>query len=382
MDFVRHDTAIKLFYSNLDSFLERGIFENRKIIMFGTSKIASMIIYYLKVRGIDTVAIVDNDVKRQGTIVFGINVYSPDKYLRKFDEQNLILIASSYQDSMIKQLEKMGYQYETHVIKVIDLPKVMNDYSFVDRTGLKKMTREDIRAHQMNVLKYYKKICDENNLRYFLCGGTLLGAVRYKGYIPWDDDIDVYMEMKDLKKLVKILKNDTNFGIASFVDEEADYYDECSLMYERNSIMDSNHFPMQISAGISIDIFPLVGLPDDEDELKEYISVIKELEADKWNKLYDKYLLRKASKKLVDYMSSFDFDDHKTCGFLLSRYFMREIMPSSYFKGHKEVEFEGEFFHAPLCTHEYLEHIHGVDYMTPPPKELQVAGHYYNAYYK
>ena len=60
---------------------------------------------------------------------------------------------------------------------------------------------------QLKLLCFFDKVCKENNLNYFLAGGTLLGAVRHKGFIPWDDDIDVAMPRKDYEKFIDISEN-------------------------------------------------------------------------------------------------------------------------------------------------------------------------------
>lgn len=380
MNFIRHTQAIESFYKRLDELIENNIFRDKNIIMFGTSKIAGMIIYYLKIHEIKINNIIDNDKKRQGEIIFGSLVIAPEQLDITYRKDTIILIASYYQNEMIQQLKDMGYEEEKNIIKVIDLPLLMNDYSFADRSGFRVMEMEQVKEKQVGILKHLKEVCGKNNLRYFLSSGTLLGAIRHKGYIPWDDDMDIFVEMKDLKKLINLLKEDKDYSIISFVDD-VDYYDEYSLMIDNNSIMDSNHFPMQITSGVSIDILPLCGLPDDEMELKEYSKTIKELEMNRWNKLYSKEKCKKATNELVDFMCSYDFDKCNHCGFLLSPYFMREVMEKRYFSSTVEVEFEGGKFAAPVGWHEYLTRLYG-DYMQLPPIEKRVAHHFFKAYYK
>lgn len=69
----------------------------------------------------------------------------------------------------------------------------------------------DLRKAQMRMLellRYIAQVCEKNSLRYWLCGGTMLGAVRHGGFIPWDDDLDIEMPKKDFKKLIKIFKKE------------------------------------------------------------------------------------------------------------------------------------------------------------------------------
>ena len=64
---------------------------------------------------------------------------------------------------------------------------------------------EELKKIELDILLYIDKVCSENDLRYMLCGGTLLGAVRHKGFIPWDDDIDIMMPRPDYNKFIEIL---------------------------------------------------------------------------------------------------------------------------------------------------------------------------------
>ena len=69
-----------------------------------------------------------------------------------------------------------------------------------------EMTTEESRRIQLDMLRALAAFCDENGLRYFLSGGTLLGAIRHQGFIPWDDDIDLMMPRKDFEKLKTVFE--------------------------------------------------------------------------------------------------------------------------------------------------------------------------------
>lgn len=71
----------------------------------------------------------------------------------------------------------------------------------------KEIDIEELKKIEIKILKFIKKICEENNLSYFLCNGTLLGAIRHKGFIPWDGDIDICMPRKDYQKFLNIMNN-------------------------------------------------------------------------------------------------------------------------------------------------------------------------------
>ena len=381
MEYAIHRQAVDRFYCALND-LETQMTDQDKILIFGTNKVSGMMAYYLKEKGRQICGFIDNDVTRQGKEVFGLPIYAPEQKLKPFDDTYRILIVSGHQDSMVKQLEQLGYTLERHIKIVIDLNKEMQDFSFADRRGYVELTEDEIRQGQLRVLKHLKEVCEKHQLRYYLAGGTLLGAVRHQGFIPWDDDIDVFVELEDLKKLNEIMKEDKDYSLLTFVDEESEYCDEYTLLVEHATIMDNNHFPIQLTTGISIDISYLSGIPDGEEELSAYAQKAKELEQIKWNKLYSREECKKATKDVVAYLSQYKFGATKRVGSVLSPHYLREVFQYESFAKPTQVLFEGEYYSAPSDYDAYLTQLYGKDYMTPPPEPARDGHHSFKVYHR
>ena len=121
-----------------------------------------------------------------------------------------------------------------------------------------------LRRHQMRMLEmlqYVDSVCTKHNIRYWLCSGTLLGAVRHGGFIPWDDDLDIEMLKEDYKKFVKIVEKEKNDDyVLQTHKTDPNYYAPYAKLRDIHSYLKENH-PLDAHYkyhGIFIDIFVLV----------------------------------------------------------------------------------------------------------------------------
>lgn len=117
-----------------------------------------------------------------------------------------------------------------------------------------------VKKNELIILKEIKRICEKYNLTYFLCGGTCLGAVRHKGFIPWNDDIDIAMPIEDLKKFKIICDKEFN-GKFFYQDFETDinyYYPFTKIRMNNTTFITYNSQNHHIHQGFWVDIFPIV----------------------------------------------------------------------------------------------------------------------------
>lgn len=347
--------------------------------MFGTSIIAELIVNKLESSTIPVAFIVDNAKERQKMKVYGKNVYAPEKLKTDFDKSYLILIASSWQDEMIEQLESYGYKLNENIIKIIDLPQLMQDYSYVNRNGLRKLSRDEVKKVQLGILAKINECSNKYGIRYYLQSGTALGAVRHKGYIPWDDDVDVFLPVDDYIKLINILESDEQYKIVSQFNTDYYFGFGVGYMVDTHTVCDLNKFPIQLTTGQSIDLFPLYGIPDGKKEKEIYINKVKELEhrcliaIDEGDRI-------KAIKKMNEFLLSFKYAESKLVGNVLMPFFVKDIFDKDIFGDGTEMQFENLSLKIPLNYDAYLKQMYG-DYMKLPPKNKQVGEHFYNTYY-
>ncbi len=258
----------------------------------------------------------------------------------------------------------------------------------------KQIDLKEMQQVELSILKYVHDICEENQLNYYLCGGTLLGAIRHKGFIPWDDDIDIFMFREDYVKLLEILRINEHdlFEAISFYDNDDYYFSFAKVIHKRTTLIEVDH-PKIDRLGVYIDIFPIDGLPKQENKSKrhfkkilflrwlQYLSISKKPSLDlKGTIKYPIWLLVKAigtSKilKLIDKVAiKYSAIDSNSVACSVAGYGIKEIMPKDVFDEKIKVKFEDYEFYAPAGYDVYLSNLYG-DYMKLPPKEKRVTHH-------
>ena len=125
---------------------------------------------------------------------------------------------------------------------------------------------DQLHTKMLELLHEFDRICDKLSIEYIAIGGTLLGAIRHDGFIPWDDDIDVALKRNDYEKLLKFAPNELgkNFFLQTIYSDPGTTTQQAKLRLNNTLFVESYAKKAKMHQGIFLDIFPLDALPDDE----------------------------------------------------------------------------------------------------------------------
>lgn len=245
-------------------------------------------------------------------------------------------------------------------------------------------TRE-MQKYLLGILLAIDKVCREHNLRYYLVAGTMLGAVRHKGFIPWDDDADIALPRKDYDVLVEHAHEwlPGRYELVSYKQNPMYPYAFARIQDADTTYILRRHF--DFVGGLPIDVFPLDGMTPNR--LKQHWHFFRNSMAKKM--LYfatvDPYkhghgiksllplLMHRivsqswAHRKIVQIQSEYDYDKYPL---VVDHDFKpdRGIHPKETYGTPSPIEFEGHQLLTAQNTDDYLTRCYG-DYMTPPAKE-------------
>ena len=276
---------------------------------------------------------------------------------------------------------------------------------------------EELKSLQLDMLREIKHICEKNSLRYYLCGGTLLGAIRHKGYIPWDDDIDIIMPRSDYMKFHKLFNTEAKpYYRFRSVFNERDWDSTFAKVEDTRTVKKYNSFNEKVLVGVCIDVFPTDGAPSSilarrlfwfvQNLLARiaYLSTQKFTISQHYVDLEEKHTgLKTVLRTFIKFMMiplakltrpfqlfkfvnllamRYDVDKTKYIGVsTFPHYGYRECIKGRPFLKMRNRSFEGELFGTPDNYEEYLSNLYG-DYMKIPPIEKQVSHHDFIAYWK
>ena len=119
----------------------------------------------------------------------------------------------------------------------------------------------DLQKALLEIFKAFVAVCEKHHLRYYLIGGTCLGAVRHKGFIPWDDDIDVGLPREDYEKFIQLQDEfkDTPYFIQTWKSDPKYIYGYAKLRNSNTTYIENFYKHFQFNQGLWIDIFPIDG---------------------------------------------------------------------------------------------------------------------------
>lgn len=371
---------------------------NKEIAWFGNAREVPLINALLAEHNLKISYVIDNDSKKWNQAISevypidyynsvcpvsntNLTIHSP-KLIDSIKEHSIFMLSSRYNKQITEQLISLGvapediYAFSTRVEDgIMTVPEVRNKISNCQRMNLKEMQKTEF--HLLEVLDQY---CAANNLRYFLAGGTLIGAVRHHGFIPWDDDIDVYMPYEDYLFLMKNFPKEGRY-LAIDWENDNNYFLPFGKLMDTETYLLHSGYPIQGLMNVYIDIFPIAG------------HVAPELREERWKKniemdnLWTEYYIardffpEKATdirQKVMDFRYGLSFDNEPYVGTM-------QIIPKQKqwavdkccYETATELIFEGKKFKAPKGYHEYLTLRYG-DYMKLPDEKDRMTHSFYS----
>lgn len=265
---------------------------------------------------------------------------------------------------------------------------------------MRSIELEEVKRIQLDILRHIHVFCAEHGIRYSLAFGTLLGAIRHQGYIPWDDDIDIMMPRADYEKFIHIF-SDEKYVLGDH-SLDPNYVDVFAKIHDPNIIL-VDHRDTQQTYGAFVDIFPIDDMPDD---IKEQNKLLRKKSF--WNIAYNYKIMHASSKRVwyknvviliahllllpltLDYlikkvqslsMQYYGCNSTKKGVIIHATNRMLRIYDSALFEEYKEVPFECYNFNTVRDADAYLTLTYG-DYMKLPPESARVPKHHYKYFSK
>lgn len=253
-------------------------------------------------------------------------------------------------------------------------------------------TIEELQTILMNTALEFHRICQKHNIPYYMLGGTMLGAVRHEGFIPWDDDMDFGVSREHYEKLKDILNKELSheYGILTVENTDALLIDIIKIQDKRTIIKELYKENVKEDFGINIDIFPLDRTTIRKGCLKQkMLSFLLSIQSYRFLSIKSRPFTKKIialSIKVVLFglnkLSIINFVNKQyriNKGQYIANYCDAEILPSEVMGTPKLYKFESTQFYGVENAHGYLSSLYG-DYMQLPPegkRHIHITGMYW-----
>lgn len=290
-----------------------------------------------------------------------------------FDEVDLsnivLLSASKLSVEERDKLSKKGFICDYNFYNLYDWDKDSFTEYVKDK---KKITLSEIQTLEKDILHNFDQYCTKNNLRYWVCGGTLLGTLRHKGFIPWDDDIDVFMPWEDYRRFVAEYQDNDKYRVICMDKEKyiGKYKTIWGKMVENSTIIREDDVIMQEIHPAWIDVFPIIGMPSDEEQRRNILREVVEIERKFTEKFYrSNGNVRKRNEAyddIIEISQRYDFDESDYVGIIGTQYREKDIMSRKVFDETIRMPFEDIEVNVPVGYKEYLDNIYGSNWMEIP----------------
>lgn len=261
--------------------------------------------------------------------------------------------------------------------------------------GVSSLTSEELQAVQLNILICIANFCDENNITYFLFGGTLLGAVRHSGFIPWDDDIDIAMprEQYDIFLSKWMLSGNKDLIIQNKSSDAEIHHSYSKVRLLRSEFVEKETENSDFNKGIFIDIFPIDDFPRHPGLLdrvflitRKYLMALSLYKAgythmkNIWIKRIVQLTHRAFSLNFINELNSSiikyykELESTHCTSYTSGAGYDKHHVNKSIFEALTDMDFEGIKFTCPVDYDTYLRKVYG-DYMELPKANERVSQH-------